>query len=351
MRILRRALIGLAIVAAAAMGWLMYRLRDHPSLEPYARHQLASPDGHTGGAQVRVTFLGVATLLIDDGETKLMTDGFFTRPAKAATFLGKIAPNRELIAATLRRAGVDKLAAVITVHSHYDHAMDTPEVARLTGAVVIGSPSTANIARGWQLPEAQIRVVEPNLPMHFGAFTVTLVPSRHFPHGMAMGEIEGPLVPPVRATDYREGGSYSVFIEHPLGSLLIQGSAGWVDGALTGRHADVVLLGIGALGSKDASYRETYYREVVDAVGPQCVIPIHWDDFTLPLDQPLQAMPNLLDDVEASMRFLIDQTTRRHVGFGLLPVWKAVPLLGAGRVLCNDEPQDQHIIASSHGAP
>jgi L-ascorbate metabolism protein UlaG (beta-lactamase superfamily) len=152
---------------------------------------------------------------------------------------------------------------------------------------------------------------------------------------MAMGEIEAPLVPPARATDYREGGSYSVLIEHPLGSLLVQGSAGWIDGALAGRHADVVLLGIGALGSKDASYREAYYREVVDAVGAKCVIPIHYDDFTLPLDQPLRAMPNLLDDVEASLRFLVQQTAQRPgVEMGILPVWQPVPLLGPGAVRC-----------------
>lgn len=338
-RWLVRIAIALLVILAAAAGWVWHGLSDHPSMAAYQRYELVARSENAGGPQVRVTFLGVATLLIDDGETALMTDGFFTRPRKMAAFFGTVAPDRELIAALLKRAGVDRLAAVMVVHSHYDHGMDSPEVARLTGATVLGSPSTANIARGWQLPEQQIRIVEPGAPMRFGAFTVTMVPSRHFPHGMAMGEIEAPLVPPARATDYREGGSYSVLIEHPLGSLLIQGSAGWViDGALRGRHADIVLLGIGALGSKDSPYRETYYREIVDAVGPRCVIPIHYDDFTLPLDQPLQPMPNLLDDVDGSLRFLVDQTKQRQVGFGLLSEWKPVPLLGATRVRCMDEP-------------
>jgi L-ascorbate metabolism protein UlaG (beta-lactamase superfamily) len=329
--------IGVVVVAivSVAAGYLAHGLNDHPSLERYERFRLNAPIGGAGGSQVRVTFLGVATLLIDDGETALMTDGFFSRPSKLASALGSIAPDRERIAASLRRAGVDRLAAVIVVHSHYDHAMDAPEVARLTGALVVGSPSTANVARGWQLPEAQIRIPEPLAPQRFGAFTVTLVPSRHFPHGMAMGEIDAPLVPPARATDYREGGSYSVLIEHPLGSLLVQGSAGWIDGALASRHADVALLGIGALGSKDATYRETYYREVVDAVGARCVIPIHFDDFTLPLNQPLRAMPNLLDDVDASLSFLVAQSARRGVALGLLPVWKPVPLLGADAAQCH----------------
>ena len=338
---LLRLALAVVVILILVAGWVWRGLNDHPSMVAYQRHELVAPDGNAAGPQVRVTFLGVATLLIEDGETALMTDGFFTRPGKMATFFGTVSPDRALIAATLKRAAVDRLAAVMVVHSHYDHAMDSPEVARLTGATVLGSASTANIARGWKLPEQQIRIVEPGTPMRFGAFTVTMVPSRHFPHGMAMGEITAPLVPPVRATDYLEGGSYSVLIEHPLGSLLIQGSAGWVDGALKGRHADVVLLGIGALGSKDTEYREGYYREIVDAVGPRCVIPIHYDDFTLPLDQPLKPMPNLLDDVDGSLRFLADQTKRRQVGFGLVREWKPVPLLGSTRARCVDEPESR----------
>jgi hypothetical protein len=34
----------------------------------------------TPQAPLTVTWLGVTTLLIDDGESALMTDGFFTRP-------------------------------------------------------------------------------------------------------------------------------------------------------------------------------------------------------------------------------------------------------------------------------
>jgi L-ascorbate metabolism protein UlaG (beta-lactamase superfamily) len=224
---------------------------------------------------------------------------------------------------------------VIVVHSHYDHAMDAPEVARRTGARLIGSQSTANIARGLDLPEAQIRVAAPDKPMQIGAFTVTMIPSRHIAHGVAMGEITAPLVPPARSTDYLEGGSYSVLIAHPLGSLLVQGSAGWVEGALAGHHADVVLLGVGLLGREDDHYREDYYREVVDTVGARCVIPIHFDDFTLPLDDGLLPVPRLLDDVDGSLRWLTAHSAERGIGFGLLPLWGRVPLLGTNAVTCS----------------
>jgi L-ascorbate metabolism protein UlaG (beta-lactamase superfamily) len=331
---MRRLLLALLALLLLGAGWLLYRLNDHPSLDPYASLWLESPAEGAPGPQVAVTFLGVATLLISDGTTSLMTDGFFSRPAKASVFLGRIAPDPDRIGRSLKRAGVHELAAVIAVHSHYDHAMDSPEVARRTGALLVGSESTANIGRGVGFPEERIRVLEPGAPMRFGSFSVTAIPSKHFPHGMAMGEIRAPLVPPARATEYREGGSFSLLIAHESGALLVHGSAGWQDGALAGRHADVVLLGIGGLGTRDEAYREDYWRAVVDAVAPRCVIPIHWDDFTLPLGAPLEPAPRLLDDVPASMAFLIRKTAGGAPGLGLLPAWKPVTLLGAGAVRC-----------------
>jgi L-ascorbate metabolism protein UlaG (beta-lactamase superfamily) len=331
---LRRFLIAVLVLIAVAAGWLVYRLNDRPSLQPYATLWLASPTGAGPGPQVSVTFLGVATLLISDGQTSFMTDGFFTRPAKASVFLGRIAPDPEVIAASLEKAGVRELAAVFAVHSHYDHAMDSPEVARRTGALLVGSESTANIGRGVGFPEDRIRVVQPGAPMRWGAFTVTAIASAHFPHGMAMGEISQPLVPPARATEYLEGGSWSLLVEHPAGSLLVQGSAGWREGALSGRHADVVLLGIGGLGTRDAAYREDYWRNVVAPLHPRCVIPIHWDDFTLPLAEPLRPAPTLLDDVPGSLDFLIGKARAERAQIGLLPVWQPVVLLGDGAAGC-----------------
>jgi hypothetical protein len=117
-------------------------------------------------------------------------------------------------------------------------------------------------------------------------------------------------------------------------AALIQGSAGWRDGALDGRSADVVLLGIGGLGTRDEAYREGYWNAVVGAVKPRCVIPIHWDDFTLSLGSPLEPAPRLLDDFDASMAFLANQTKSGRPSLGLLRAWEPVRLLGAGAARC-----------------
>jgi hypothetical protein len=62
-----------------------------------------------------------------------------------------------------------------------------------------------------------------------------------------------------------------------------------------------VFLGIGALGKQGTDYRAALWREVVLAVGARRVVAVHWDDFTVGLDRPLQPMPYLADDFAASM--------------------------------------------------
>ena len=104
----------------------------------------------------------------------------------------------------------------------------------------------------------------------------------------------------------------------------MQGSAGFIEGALNGRHADVVFLGIGQLGNQDDAYRESYWRQVVTAVSPRRVIPIHWDDFWLPLDQPLVPFPRIADNFEKSMAFLNRRGQEDNIEVKLLPAWLKV---------------------------
>ncbi len=86
----------------------------------------------TAPATGRLTarFLGTATIVLDDGETSIMTDGFFSRPGKWQLLTGKIGPDAARIDHALSRANVSRLAAVLVAHSHYDHAMDSAAVAK-----------------------------------------------------------------------------------------------------------------------------------------------------------------------------------------------------------------------------
>lgn len=295
-----------------------------PDLSRYAeRFDVPATDGSFG-----VTFLGVATLLFDDGESAVLFDGFFSRPPLLDVVLTKLSPDEHRIDAVLTKVGFGEgqrqLGAVIPVHSHYDHAMDSAVVAARTGATLVGGRSTAHVGQGGGLSEDRIQVVAGGDSATYGSFTVDFVGSEHCPPDRFPGEITEPVVPPVKAKAYHCGEAWSVLVSHPSSgrTALVQGSAGYVRGALASQQADVVYLGVGQLGVQSEDYLREYWSETVTAVGARTVVLIHWDDFFRPLDRPLRALPFMGDDLDVTMRVLGELAEQQGVALHLPSVWR-----------------------------
>jgi L-ascorbate metabolism protein UlaG (beta-lactamase superfamily) len=284
--------------------------------------QLAESPTPPSPGESRATFLGASTLLFDDGETAVLTDGFFSRPGVVRTFIGRIRPDRRRIEAALARAGIGRLAAVFVVHSHYDHALDAATVAGLTGADLLGSMSTRNIAVGAHFPAERFRVVEVNRPIRYGGFTLTALPARHSPYDIAPGTIDRPLATPARMTSFKTGQCFSVHIRHGSRAVLVHGSANFITGALAGHRAETVYLGIGTLGKQDDEFRDRYWRETVTATQAHRVVPVHWDNFTRSLDRPLRAMPRPVDHVTSAMAWLEQRAEAESVSLALPVLWQ-----------------------------
>lgn len=294
-----------------------------PDLGRYAARFAVPPA--SAGSRVRVRFLGVSTLLIDDGESAIMTDGFFSRPSLLAVAARRLAPDRARITAALDRVGAARLDAVLPVHSHYDHALDSATVASLTDAVLLGGASTLNIGRGAGLDEDRLVLAVPGRPLEVGPYEITHLAARHCPPDRFPGVIEKPLRTPARARDYRCGEAWSILVAHaPTGRrMLIQGSAGFVPGALAGQQAEVVYLGVGQLGLRPEAEIREYWAETVGAVGARRAVLIHWDDFFSPLDRPLRATPYLGDDLDTTMRIFADLSSRSGVEVLFPTLWQA----------------------------
>lgn len=298
------------------------RLRlGRPDLGDYAKHfdaPAAAPS-----SPLSVTWAGVTTLLVDDGTSAVLTDGFFSRPGLITVGAGRLTPSLPRIDGSLARLGIERLDAVLPVHSHFDHVMDSAVVAGRTGAVVVGGRSTANVGRGGGLAEDRVVIATPGQPVPLGAFDVTLVEGHHCPPDRFPGSISAPVVPPVRVSAYRCGEAWSTLIRHrPSGrSLLLVGSAGFVAGALVGHRADVVYLGIGQLGLQPESYIVDYWTETVRTVGARRVVLVHWDDFFRPLHEPLRALPYAGDDLNVSMRVLTRLAREDAVPLHLPTLW------------------------------
>jgi L-ascorbate metabolism protein UlaG (beta-lactamase superfamily) len=276
------------------------------------------------GDPLTVTWLGVATLLIDDGSSALMTDGFFSRPNLLTVGLRKLEPSLERIIGCLERAHVNRLDAVMPVHTHYDHALDSAVVAARTGAKLVGGESAANIGRGHGLPDDQIVVATSGQPVTVGAYECTLIESKHSPPDRYPGVITQPVAPRAKVTAYKCGEAWSTLVHHrPTDRrLLIQGSAGFVADALSGQHADVVYLGVGQLGLLPEQYMVDYWTHTVRAVGARRVILIHWDDFFRPLTEPLRALPYAGDDLDASVRVLSRLAADDDVALHMPTAWQ-----------------------------
>jgi L-ascorbate metabolism protein UlaG (beta-lactamase superfamily) len=293
-----------------------------PDLKDYARY-FDMPDA-AADAPLTVTWAGVTTILVDDGSSALMTDGFFSRPGLATVGLGQISPSASRIDDSLKRMGVDRLEAVLPVHTHFDHAMDSAAVAERTGARLVGGSSAAQVGVGGGLPEDRLIVATPGQPITLGAYDVTLVESEHCPPDRFPGVITEPVTPPVKTSAYKCGEAWSTLVHHRPSDrrLLIVGSAGFVPGALSGQRADVVYLGVGQLGVQPERYLVDYWAETVRTVGARRVVLIHWDDFFRPLTKPLRAIPYVADDLDVSMRVLTALADDDGIALHLPTLWR-----------------------------
>jgi L-ascorbate metabolism protein UlaG (beta-lactamase superfamily) len=293
-----------------------------PDIDRYAR--LFTVAGAETDAPLSVTWLGVSTLLIDDGSSALMTDGYFSRPSLPRMACGKVSPSPARIDGCLSRVRVQRLAAVIAVHTHIDHVMDSAVLAERTGAALVGGESAANVGRGHGLSEDRLVVAKSGEEMTLGGYDVTLVESRHSPPDRFPGVITSPVTPPVKVSAYKCGETWSTLVVHRPSRrrLLIQGSAGFLPGALAGHRAEVVYLGIGQLGLQSRQYLVDYWSETVRTVGAGTVVLIHWDDFFRPLSKPLRALPYANDDLDVSLRILGELAEADGVALRMPTVWR-----------------------------
>lgn len=265
-------------------GWLYRRLfprwRPRPELRPQSRS--------AGGEALSIRWLGTAGHVVESATTTLLIDPFLTRPSLGRLWR-PLVPDEAAIAARLP-ARVD---AIVCGHSHYDHLLDAPAIARRTGARLIGSRSTCNFARASGVPEAQlVEIAATGGVVAVGDLTIRLVPSLHglvFLHRVPMpGEVTAPPPLPARAWDYKMGGAFGVLVEARGVRVYHNGSANLVDAALAGLRADVLLVGLaGRKATPD------YLLRLCGALAPKLIVPTHHDAFFAPLDGGVHLLPGI----------------------------------------------------------
>ncbi|XDD46207.1 MBL fold metallo-hydrolase [Leptospira sp. WS39.C2] len=306
-------------------------LRLYESYIPHENQTAAIKQG-----KVRVTFLGTTSILLDDGETQILTDGFFTRPSLWKTAFSKIESDQGIILSVLQKAKINHLKGIFVCHSHYDHVMDAPFVAKITNAKLYGSSSTINVGIGSGLNKENMELFQLGKPVKLGKFSVTVLESKHTPPFRILGKtnatdpnfpnISSPLSQPVKALDYIEGGTFDFLIQHGKNKILIKSSTNYVTGAFDKINVDVLFLGIAQYSLQPLSFQETYYNQTVKKLKPRLVIPIHWDNFFLPLAKPLEPNLRLGDDFDSNMNLLLQRTSKDQIQVLLLQGFESIDL-------------------------
>jgi L-ascorbate metabolism protein UlaG (beta-lactamase superfamily) len=277
--------------------------------------------GRAGGPNdVRVAWLGTAGFAIEYRGTVVLVDPYVTR-APLASLLVSVRPDTAAIARYIPRAD-----AIIVGHTHFDHALDVPEIARRTGAMVFGSVSASALCRAGGVPESRIDVVEraagsAPVEREVGPFALRFVPSAHsrflFGRVPAVGDIADCDDVPAHASGYRCGAVFGVEIRVGGRTLYHIGSAELVDANIPATHIDLALVCVaGWTSSRD------FPERVMHRLGPGAVLLSHWDNFLRPIDRPARMLPAM------QMSRLVDRlaSASKGIKIGTLPILGEVRL-------------------------
>ena len=225
---------------------------------------------------MELRYLGTAGWHLRTAHSSLLVDPYFTRLPLGRMLAGYAVSDRALVEAYTPPADW-----VLVTHAHYDHLMDVPETARLTGAQVYASPQACELLALQGVPPHQVTVIGAGDRLVLGDFEVEVYPSRHrviFGHIPYQKPLRPRLKPPLRARDYRFDHLFTFRICAQETRVLV---ASGID-AEPSVEADVLLVGADA--SRDQ------LAVILEGVRPRLVMPNHWDDMFRPLSLPLVPM-------------------------------------------------------------
>jgi L-ascorbate metabolism protein UlaG (beta-lactamase superfamily) len=275
--------------------------------------------GGEKSAQVTLRYLGTAGWEISDGTTVILIDPYLSRidgpqphgrppfarpPGDTRPRYGwnDIAvPDVAVIDSHIPRADF-----VLVTHTHYDHVLDVPHIALKTRATVIGTESTENVMRAYNVPAEQLITVRGGEDYDFGAFSLKVIPSLHSPldhkrYYSSAKTPEGLKAPLTLEEIHPEGGTLAYLIRFRGHQILAFGGMNYIEREIEGLEPDVVLMG--AAGSRKEIY--DYSGRLMRALHfPALVLPTHWDNFTAPYEtsqQPqVDALQSFVQEIKAA---------------------------------------------------
>jgi L-ascorbate metabolism protein UlaG (beta-lactamase superfamily) len=255
---------------------------------------------------VRVRWLGTAGFEIEHDGHVVLVDPYVTRASIARCLLAPLRPDLEAV-----RRHAPRADAIVAGHTHFDHVLDVPAIARATGARVFGSRSAAALCAASGVPAERVEVVERDaggepIEAEVGPFRLRFIPSAHSALVLGRvplpGEISDCSDVPMRVEAYRCGAVFGVEIRVAGRTIYHLGSAEILDADVRVANVDLLLMCVaGWTTSRDLPGR------VCRSVAPGAVLLSHWDDFLRPMDRgarllPAMQLPRLVDRLDRASR-------------------------------------------------
>jgi L-ascorbate metabolism protein UlaG (beta-lactamase superfamily) len=230
-------------------------------------------------AGLSLRWLGVAGYSLSYDSYTLLVDPYVTR-LSFTEFLRRrpVRPNEAAIDRYLPRAD-----AVLLGHTHFDHALDVPAIARRDGCSAYGSGSVARLLELHGHGDQAV-MVEPYRRYEIGPFVVTFVPSRHSKLALGLhvpynGPITCDQLDQLTPQAYRCDQVWGIHIAVADVTFYHQGSADLVDDAIRHRGVDYFLCGIAG-----RQFSPRYVERALTRLQPAVVVPNHYDNFFQALD-------------------------------------------------------------------
>lgn len=252
-----------------------------------------------GASGIEITWLGTAGFAIAYEGHVLLVDPYLTRASLGQCVWAPLRAD-----AALARRLTPRADAILLSHTHFDHALDTPEIARQTGARVFGSHSAIHLCRAHGLPESQLHCVEvvpggPPSEAEVGPFRLRFWPSAHSAFLLGRVPFPGDIADctdvPLRTEAYRCGAVFGAEIEVGGKRLFHVGSAELVERHWRVKNVDLAMACVAGW-----TTTERYPERLVAALSPGAVLLHHWDNFLRGIDLgakalPAMRLPNLVD--------------------------------------------------------